>query len=650
VKNVFVTGTDTGIGKTLVSACLVRAWGMDYWKPVQTGLAEDPGDAATVRHLTGIPPERVHPSTYEFQAPLSPEAAAALEGRKVELGAFRLPASERGIVIEGAGGLLVPLDEQYLMIDLVAQLGCPVVLVARSSLGTINHTLLSIEALRRRGLEVLGVVLSGEPNPGNKRAIEEHGGVQVIAELPWVERIDEAVVAELAKRILPAPRSRVRGASAELIELDRKHLWHPFTQAATAPDPIAIRSASGAWLTDFEGRRYLDLISSWWVTLHGHAHPAVAAAVARQAAELEQVIFAGFTHEPAVRLATRLSQALPDGLDRVFFSDDGSTSVEVALKLAYQYWRNRGQPQRRRFLAFEGGYHGDTFGAMAAGYTSGFYEPFRDLLVRVEHLPFPATWDGDPDVAEKEAAALTRLDEWLERFGHETAAIIVEPLVQGASGMRMCRPEFLRALRRRLDDAGVLLIFDEVMTGFGRTGASFACIKSGVTPDLICLSKGLTGGFLPLSATVCGPAIYEAFLDPGFAKAFAHGHSFTANPLGCAAALASFDLLETPETMAQMAMIERVHRRRLARLRGRPEFAEARCTGTIAAVNLQGGHSYAGAASRDIQRFFLDRGLLLRPLGPVIYLLPPYCTSEAELDSAYDAIEDAAKIFVRESR
>jgi adenosylmethionine-8-amino-7-oxononanoate aminotransferase len=215
--------------------------------------------------------------------------------------------------------------------------------------------------------------------------------------------------------------------------------------------------------------------------------------------------------------------------------------------------------------------------------------------------------------------------------------------------MRMCRPEFLRALRGRLDTAGVLLIFDEVMTGFGRTGASFACVKSGVTPDLICLSKGLTGGFLPLSATVCGPAIYEAFLDPGFAKAFAHGHSFTANPLGCAAANASFDLLETPETTARLAMIEGVHRRRLAQLSARPEFVEARCTGTIAAVNLRGeGHSYAGAANRDLQRFFLDRGLLLRPLGPVIYILPPYCTSAAELESAYDAIEEAGAFFVRE--
>jgi adenosylmethionine-8-amino-7-oxononanoate aminotransferase len=658
VTNFFVTGTDTGIGKTLVAACLVRAWDLDYWKPVQTGLAEEAGDAATVRRLTGIAAARVHPSAYEFQAPLSPAAAAALEGRRVEMAGFRLPASERGMVIEGAGGLLVPLDDEHLMIDLVAQLGCPVILVARSGLGTINHTLLSIAALRARGLAVLGVVLSGELNAGNKAAIEAHGGVEVLAELPWIERIDEAAIADLASLIPPPPPhpalssgSWVRGNAAELIQLDRRHLWHPFTQAATAPDPIAIRSGSGSWLTAVDGKRYLDLISSWWVTLHGHAHPAIAEAVAHQARQLEQVIFAGFTHEPAVRLATRLAQALPDGLDRIFFSDDGSTSVEVALKLAYQYWRNRGQPQRHRFLAFAGGYHGDTFGAMAAGFGSGFYEPFRDLLVHVEHLPFPATWEGDPAVAEKEAAALARLDEWLERFGTETAALIVEPLVQGASGMRMCRPEFLRALRRRLDAAGVLLIFDEVMTGFGRTGASFACVKSGVTPDLICLSKGLTGGFLPLSATICGPAIYEAFLDPGFAKAFAHGHSFTANPLGCAAALASFDLLETPETAARLAMIEGVHRRRLALLRERAEFVEARCTGTIAAVNLRGdGHGYAGAASLDLQRFFLDRGLLLRPLGPVIYLLPPYCTSEAELDSAYDAIDEAATIFVRESR
>jgi len=429
----------------------------------------------------------------------------------------------------------------------------------------------------------------------------------------------------------------------DLLALDRRHVWHPFTQAATAPAPIPIRSARGARLIAADGREYLDLISSWWVTLHGHAHPAIAAAVARQAAELEQVIFAGFTHEPAIQVAARVSALLPAGLERFFYSDDGSTSVEVALKLAYQYWRNKGEPRRHRFLAFEGGYHGDTFGAMSAGRSSGFYKPFHDLLFAVDLLPFPETWDGDPETAEKETTSLAMLEGWITRHGHDAVALIMEPLVQGAAGMRLCRPEFVRAVADRLQAAGILLILDEVMTGFGRTGATFACLKAGVTPDLICLSKGLTGGFLPLAATVCRQEIYEAFLGGNFERAFAHGHSFTANPLGCAAALASLDLLLAPETAARIANIESVHRERLARVVGHPGLTRPRLCGTIAAVNVGGPEQgYATSLGPRLRAFFLERGLLMRPLGSVVYLLPPYCVSGEELHRAYDAIEEAA--------
>ena len=426
-----------------------------------------------------------------------------------------------------------------------------------------------------------------------------------------------------------------------LLALDRRHLWHPFTQAATAPDPIVVRSARGARLTAADGREYLDLISSWWVTLHGHGNPVIAEAIARQAGELEQVIFAGFTHAPAVELAARLAGALPAGLERVFFSDDGSTSVEVALKLAWQYWRNQGQA-RTRFAAFAGGYHGDTLGAMSAGQGSGFYRPFAELLLPIDLLPFPATFDGDPDVEATEAASLAALDGWLDRHAADGVALIMEPLVQGAGGMKMCRPGFVRAVADRLTAAGVLLILDEVMTGFGRTGAAFASLKCGVTPDLICLSKGLSGGFLPLAATVCRPAVYEAFLGGDFGRAFAHGHSFTANPLGCAAGLASLDLLQAPETVRRLALIESVHRARQPGL-ARAGLTGARICGTIAAVEFGGAErDYDAALGQKLKAFFLERGLLIRPLGPVVYLLPPYCIGEDELNVAYDAIEQAA--------
>ena len=424
--------------------------------------------------------------------------------------------------------------------------------------------------------------------------------------------------------------------------LDRQHVWHPFTQAQTAPDPIPITSAKGIRLYAEDGREFLDLISSWWVNLHGHAHPTIAAAIAKQAHTLEQVIFAGFTHQPAAQLAHELVQRLPAGLTRVFFSDDGSTAVEVALKMALQYWRNQGEAQRTRFLAFEGGYHGDTVGAMSVGRGSDFFSTYGSLLFEVGLLPYPQTWDGDADVVSKEQAALAVLDAYLAQHGETLAGIIIEPLVQGAAGMRMCRPEFLQQLAAKLRAAGILLIFDEVMTGFGRTGAMFAAIKAQVMPDLICLSKGLTAGFLPMSVTVASEAIYAAFLGENFDRALIHGHSFTANPLGCAAALASLQVFEDEQTLAKLPQIEAWHRQGLAQLAGHPAVQHVRVTGTIAAFDVVTADAgYTSAVGAKLKAFFHERGLLLRPLGNVVYLLPPYCVTQDELALAYQTIGEA---------
>ena len=424
--------------------------------------------------------------------------------------------------------------------------------------------------------------------------------------------------------------------------LDRQHVWHPFTQAQTAPDPIPITSAKGIRLYAEDGREFLDLISSWWVNLHGHAHPTIAAAIAKQAHTLEQVIFAGFTHQPAAQLAHELVQRLPAGLTRVFFSDDGSTAVEVALKMALQYWRNQGEAQRTRFLAFEGGYHGDTVGAMSVGRGSDFFSTYGSLLFEVGLLPYPQTWDGDADVVSKEQAALAALDAYLAQHGETLAGVIIEPLVQGAAGMRMCRPEFLQQLAAKLRAAGILLIFDEVMTGFGRTGAMFAAIKAQVMPDLICLSKGLTAGFLPMSVTVASEAIYAAFLGENFDRALIHGHSFTANPLGCAAALASLQVFEDEQTLAKLPQIEAWHRQGLAQLAGHPAVQHVRVTGTIAAFDVVTADAgYTSAVGAKLKAFFHERGLLLRPLGNVVYLLPPYCVTQDELALAYQTIGEA---------
>ena len=412
------------------------------------------------------------------------------------------------------------------------------------------------------------------------------------------------------------------------------HLWHPTTQVAVAPEPLRVVGSRGSLLELEDGRQLIDAISSWWVTLHGHAEPSIAAAIGRQAQQLEQVIFANFSHPSAEQLATRLSTLT--GLERLFFSDNGSTAVEVALKIAWQWWRNQGS-ERRQLIAFEGAYHGDTFGAMALGDRSIFTAPYDDLLFDVARIPWPHTHWGDGGLEQREAEALAQLDRALQT---PTAALIVEPLIQGASGMRLVRAGFLRAVQERLRASGALLIADEVMTGFGRTGALFASQRAQLQPDLVALSKGLTGGFLPMGVTLASERLYRGFISDTPAHTFFHGHSFTANPLGCAAALASLDLLQrNPERFQQF---EARHRPGLEQLSSHPLVKRVRCLGTMAAFEVEAGAaSYLNPVGRQIQRLCLEQGVFLRPLGHVVYLLPPLGISEAQLQRCYEALEAA---------
>ncbi|MGL9725285.1 MAG: adenosylmethionine--8-amino-7-oxononanoate transaminase [Wolbachia sp.] len=415
-----------------------------------------------------------------------------------------------------------------------------------------------------------------------------------------------------------------------LSERDRKIIWHPFTQEKVAKLPIAIKKAQGSYLYDENGKLYLDLISSWWVNLHGHANLKIAQAIYEQSMTLEHVIFAGFTHEPAVTLCEKLQTLLPDKLSRFFFSDNGSTTVEVALKMSYQYWWNQGNRERTTFLSFEGGYHGDTFGAMSVGVKSGFHDTFSNLLFSVLTVPFPETWDEDEGIENKEKHSLEVLENYLCADSHKIAALILEPLVQGASGMKMCRSEFVRKVVNLVRQHGILIICDEVMTGFGRTGTHFAFEQIQIIPDFLCISKGLTGGFLPLALTVTTEEVYSAFLSEHFTKAFAHGHSYTANPLGCAAAIVSLDLLVKHDTMESIKRIHNIHKKELVNLSENVE--RARVTGTIAAFDIHD--------AQTLKIKFLEQGLLIRPLGNSVYLLPPYSINTSELEEAYSKIKN----------
>ena len=412
------------------------------------------------------------------------------------------------------------------------------------------------------------------------------------------------------------------------------NIWPPFTQIINSKPQIEVSHAKDAILfTKDHPKELIDGISSWWVTLHGHSNEYIANAIFDQAKNLEQVIFADFLHPQAKKLAERLSKLTK--LERLFFSDNGSTAVEVALKIAYQSWQNQGE-KRNQIIAFEGAYHGDTFGAMALGERNIFNENFENLMFPVKRAPWPSTWINDKDVERKENEAILKLITLLKT---PTVAVILEPLVQGAGGMNMVRPEFIRKVSEVVKNNNSLLIADEVLTGFGRCGSLFAFQKAKISPDLISISKGLTGGFLPMGITLSKEKIFQTFIDESPSKTFWHGHSFTANPLGCAAANASLDLLE--KEPQKYLSFEEKHFSHLVKFKKLKFIKKIRITGTIAAFDLELGNSagYFNDIGKKIKRLSMEEGLFIRPLGNVIYLLPPLCISDDQLDKSYQIIK-----------
>jgi len=414
--------------------------------------------------------------------------------------------------------------------------------------------------------------------------------------------------------------------------MTKSPVWHPFTQHAVQPEPTLISRGEGAWLEAADGRRIFDAISSWWVVTHGHRHPHIVQAIKDQIDRLDQVIFAGFTHEPAEKLARHLVEITPPELEYVFFSDSGSTSVEVALKMALGFWRHRGA-KRTRILALEGAYHGDTIGGMSVGERGVFNAPYDPLLFDVERIPFPA--------AGREVATLDALKAACKRG--DVAALIVEPLILGAGGMLIYPPAILAEMKHICAAHDVLFIADEVMTGWGRTGTLFACEQAGIAPDIACYSKGLTGGSVPLAVTLCRADIFDAHYSTDRSKTFFHSSSYTANPVACAAALANLEIWQREPVMERIGSLAALHKDKLARFGDDRRFANLRQIGTIAALDIVAKDAgYLADIGPRLYRGFLARGLLVRPLGNTIYIMPPYCSTANDLDLVYDAIDELA--------
>jgi len=412
-------------------------------------------------------------------------------------------------------------------------------------------------------------------------------------------------------------------------------IWHPFTQHALEPPALKIATSEGAYLITEDGRKIIDAISSWWVITHGHRHPKIVAAIQDAADKLDQIIFAGFTHDYAEQLASKLFSIAPTGLNYVFFSDSGSICVEVAIKMALGFFRNSGKP-RSRIIVMEHGYHGDTVGGMSLGARGVFSAAYEPLLFTIDTIPFPEQ--------EREQETLDAFEK-LCRSG-EIAALVIEPLICGAGGMKVYAPFVLSELRRISQSYDVLLIIDEVMTGWGRTGTLFACEQADILPDILCLSKGLTGGSLPLAVTLCRSEIFDAHLSKDRARSFFHSSSYTANPLACAAALANIGVWEDEPVLERIRHLQLMQENCISRFQNDKRFQNIRQIGTITALDLKVSDAgYLAQIGLQLRQFFLERNILLRPLGNVIYVMPPYCVSEEELARIYEAITEAGAQF-----
>jgi adenosylmethionine-8-amino-7-oxononanoate transaminase len=611
----------------------------------------------------------VNPCAYE--RPLAPLVAAEAEGKSFQLGAVmsakeKLSTRHEFLLVEGVGGLLVPLTRGYILLDLMKEFAYPVLLVARAGLGTVNHTLMSLQILHERGMNLVGVILNGcrreeaeERNPG---MIEEFGFAKVLAKVPWVEGEDllpvvEEELGEVVDSIIGS-KIRMEYNHEDLADKDKRYFWHPFTQMADweKEDPLIIVTGEGPYLIDDRRRKFIDGVSSLWVNVHGHCVPEIDRAVKEQLGRIAHSTTLGLSNPQAIELAEKLVRITPAGLDKVFYSDSGSEAIEIALKMSLQYWGHKGE-KRSKFLAFVNAYHGDTVGAVSLGGMDLFHAAYQPLLFNVLRAPAPYCYRC-PLQLERSSCDMACLGETarlLEENQGEVAAVVIEPLIQGAAGMLTQPVGFLRGLKDLCETHGVLFIADEVATGFGRTGELFACEKESVRPDVMALAKGLTGGYLPVAATMVTREIYDAFLgDYAEQKTFFHGHTYTGNPLGCAAALANIDLVTAEKFLPKVRTRARRMADKLGEFERLAHVGDIRRCGTMVGIELvedkETRREYRWEEKVAVRCCYKarERGIIIRPLGNVIVLMPPLRIPLVVLDELLDTVRWAIKAVTEE--
>ncbi|MFH1798686.1 MAG: adenosylmethionine--8-amino-7-oxononanoate transaminase [Candidatus Omnitrophota bacterium] len=678
-KSIFVTGTDTGVGKTVVTGLLGRFFvekGLNVitQKWIQTGCKDFSEDVYTHLRLMGKKRRDIKNyledvSPYALKFPASPHLSALsenarIESEKIEKSFQNLTRAFDYVLVEGAGGALVPLNEETLIIDIVKKLHLPVLIVAENKLGAINHTLLTIEALKKRNIQIIGIIFNRISNRENEiilkdnlKIVEKISKIKVLGELFYSEENEDLygefklIGEEVSKNrdsdlfFFPSLNEKNRSLSLflpSLIQKDLKYIWHPYTQMKDCEfsPPIPIAKAEGIKLYDYDGKFYYDTISSWWCNVHGHNHPVIKAAIKEQLDRFEHVLFAGFTHKPAIDLAEKLVSITPKNLTKVFYSDNGSTAVEAAMKMSFQYWQNTGVLNKTAFLSLDRAYHGDTIGAMSVSGVDLFNKTFSPLFFKSYKTPSPHCYRC-PEGKEKNKCSLECLDRCeviLKENAKNIAAIIIEPLLMGAGGMIVYPAEYLKGISELARKYGTHLIVDEVATGFGRTGKMFACEHADIDPDFMCLSKGITSGYLPLGATLTSEEIFNAFCeDYEKLKTFYHGHTFTANPLAASAAIASIGLFEQEKSLKRVSAINERIKSFLREISDLPIVGDVRDIGVVGAVELVKNKKTKepfGLEERMGYKIYqkgLKNNLILRPLGNVIYFFLPLCVSDNEL-------------------
>ena len=680
-KIIFITGTDTGVGKTVVCAALALAFknkGMDVGisKPIATGAIRKnkclmSEDMEFLRKITNIkdPLSLVNP--YCTDLPLAPNLAFKLRNKIVSISKILDSIKELNkkhdlLLVEGIGGISVPIKDDYLVIDLIKDLDASLIIVSRNGLGTINHTLLTIKEARDRGIDILGVVFNNKGSnkdiskKTNPEIIRKLGKVDILGYLPKINFNKVNDFRKLSsksiniKLILSKINKKSGNEYERLAMLDKKYIWHPFTQMKDwlKEDPLIIKEARGSFLRDVNGNDFIDGVSSLWVNVHGHQKKEVDQGIKAQLNKVSHSTLLGLANVPAIELAERIVKLLPRSLSKVFYSDNGSTSVEVALKMAFQYWQHKGKKKKTKFVYLDNSYHGDTIGSVSVGGVDLFHRVFHPLLFRSFKIdsPFCYRCPKLKIYPSCKLACLEKLENTLKNHNNEIAALIVEPLVQAAGGMIVWQKGVLSRMRSLCNKYNVLLIADEVAVGFGRTGKMFACEHEKVTPDIICLSKGLTAGYLPLAMTVAKEDIYNAFLaDYKDMKTFFHGHSYTGNPLACAAALASLDVFKKEKTVANLQLKVRFLQKELKYYNKLEHVGDVRQKGLIVGIELvknkdsKEPYPWQDKMGIKVTQNLRKRGIILRPLGNCIVIMPPLSISTQELkyllDQTYEAIK-----------